>query len=259
MLNALEHFFRDAPFFVFLFALGIPALIAAGSLFAAFTAWRHARAIAAATPVRAAMASPGYHLVEGRLDEKAAIRAPLTGRACAWWTLKVEESVRTVDTDRKAERSWRLVREDTSRKPLILADGETRIGIDPEGARVHPSAWSEWYGPAAKPADRDPELHPGDTVPGGSGRFESMADPQRRFRYQERYVFAGEPLFALGDVSSGPGGLSIGKPAGRKPFILSVRSPSDIAAENSLGVQGGLIVAVVFAGIALAVLKMRYG
>ncbi|MFZ1681491.1 MAG: hypothetical protein WAT70_10765 [Rhizobiaceae bacterium] len=259
MLNALEQFLREAPLFVFLFAFGIPALIAGGSLFAAFWAWRNARAIASTPAVRAAAAEPGYRLVEGRLDDKTSTRAPLTGRPCVWWTMKIEESVRSIDSDRRSDRRWNLVRESSSRKPLVLADGATRITVDPQGAIVYPSAWSEWYGANETPADRDPALNPGTDTPGGGGRIEVMSDPERRFRYQERYVFAAEPMFALGDVRAGPRGLAIGKPAGRKPFILSVRSPSDISAENGLAVQGGLIVAIVFAGIALAVLKLRYG
>lgn len=260
-MNALAEFLRDAPFFVFAFAFAIPALIAGGALYAAFWSWRNARALAAAEPVMVADLSEGRRLAQGHVDANEAASAPLTGRRCAWWELKVEESVRSERRDSSGhyDHHWRTLREERSKRPLKIVDGQASCLVDSAGAIVYPTAWSEWYGADREPRPSEPELHPGTETPGGSGRIEIHGAPDQRYRYLERYIWAGDPLFALGDVRRAKSGFRLSKPAGNAPFIVSTRSPDDIREQSGLAVQGGLIVGVIFAGLAAAAAMLKFG
>lgn len=261
MLDALRDVLRDAPIFVFAFAFAIPALIAGGALYAAFWSWRNARALARAKPVMVADLTEGLRLAQGHVDANDTVSAPLTGRRCAWWELKVEESVRSQRRDSSGhhDHHWNVVREERSKKPLKIVDGKAACLVETAGAIVYPTAWSEWYGAARDPKPSEPELRPGSETPGGSGRIEIHGAADRRFRYLERYIFCGDPVFALGDVRRAKNGFRLSKPAGNAPFIVSTRSPDDIRSQSSLAVQGGLIAGVVFAGIAAAVGMLKFG
>lgn len=259
-MSILLDAIRNGPFFVFAFAFGLPTLIAGGGLFAAFWSWRNARAIAGTTPVMVAELSEGYRLAQGHVDASDTVVAPLTGRRCAWYEVKVEESVRSATRDASGHHNhhWRTVREERSKRPLKIVDGSAVCLAETVGAVVHPTEWSEWHGAEAQPKPSEPELRPGTETPGGSGRIELHGSPDRRYRYLERYIRPDDPVFALGDARRAKSGFRLAKPSGNRPFIVSTRSPDDMRAESDLAAQGGLIVGVVFAGIALAVLNLKF-
>lgn len=260
-MSILLDAIRNGPFFVFAFAFAIPALIAGGALYAAFWSWRNARALSATTPTSVANLAEGRRLVEGRIDPGETVAAPLTGRRCAWWEVKIEESVRSERRDSSGhhEHHWRIVREERSRKPLKLVDGAASCLVETKDAIAYPTAWSEWHGGEREPRPSDPEIRPGTETPGGLVRIEIHGAADRRFRYLERYIWAGDPLFALGDARRVKTGFRLTKPAGNAPFIVSARSPDDIRAQSGLAAQGGLIVAVAFAGLAAAVAMVKFG
>jgi hypothetical protein len=113
------------------------------------------------------------------------------------------------------------------------------------------------------PIERNPDLHSGETVPGESGRIEVMGGPARRFRYTEKYVFPGQPVFAFGLVETrkrdGKLVPRMRKPGTKSAYIISTRSPETITTESNLALQGGLVMAVIMGFLAFAVAKIRYG
>ncbi|MCX7888599.1 MAG: E3 ubiquitin ligase family protein [Rhodobacteraceae bacterium] len=182
----------------------------------------------------------------------------MTGRPCVWAEAVVERAVRRGDRE---ERTWHWdrVSETVVGETFDIGWNGATATVNSGGATVHHAAWSEWYGPAARPDERDPPLRPG-TEPIGVGRVEQMGDPAARYRYRERHVMAGQPVFVLGEVTRGPGPgrWVIGAAAGR-PFLISTRSPDAIGTESRLAAKAGLWMAAVFAALALGVLWLRFG
>jgi hypothetical protein len=268
MTDSVQDFFREAPVWVFLFAFGIPALLACIGLIAAGWSWRNARALQSlpATPV--SQLSQGYVLVQGHVAPDAKVTAPLTGRICAWYEVKVEEAVKSVSNptatgDRRVDYSWTSVRHDSSHKPLRVFDRDAQCVVHPDDATVYATDWSEWYGATKKPEDRDPVKAAGHLTPGGGGRFETHGSGSNKFRYLERYIYAGDPIFVMGMASreqskGDSSSLIITAPADRRPFIISTRSPDAILSENRLAIQGGVIMAVVMGAISVFIWTLRF-
>lgn len=263
-MGGLENLIRNAPFSVFLFMFGIPLLLAGIGLVAGLLGRRNANALAGSKPISVSKVTDGVQLVEGMTSQDNAMSAPLTGRSCVWFDIKVEENVYTAKTDQNdSDHRWAVVRAQTSTQPIEIVEGGARILADPTGATVYYGGWSEWYGPFPDPEERNPELYSGETVPGGSGRIEVMGDPARRFRYTEKYVFPDQPVFAFGLVETRKRGGKLlprmRKPGTKSAYIISTRSPETIAAESNLAVQGGLVMAVIMGFLAFAVVKIRFG
>ncbi len=264
MLQSVASFLQGAPFGVFAFAFGIPALLAGAMAAAALWSRRNARALSSLSETTLDRLAPGPALATGKVVEETTLRAPLSGRICAWVEALVEESVvsnSVTGSDTEKRRSWQQVGKTTSDRPIRFAWEGREARVRPDGATVIHSGWSEWYGPSRTPEDRNPTLHTGDVPIGGAGRFEVMSDPKRRFRYRERYIFPADPLFVLGEARSGKAGSSAYDISAAKdfPFLISTRSPAAIRAESALAVKGGMLMAMVFAGIAAAVLWVRFG
>jgi hypothetical protein len=111
------------------------------------------------------------------------LRAPLTGSACVWWEYRIERL-----DEGKGSRSgrWRSVSRATSAAPFRLRDRTGECLIEPDGATVHTSARRTWQGHSPWPK-RPPS--PAAFVLGGRARY----------RYTERWLPAGFPLYAMGD------------------------------------------------------------
>jgi hypothetical protein len=125
-------------------------------------------------------ASQGYIEVEGtgrRLDGDP-ITAPLTGTACTWWSFSIEvrESHRTGKT---RHTRWRTINSGTSDALFELEDSYASCIVDPEGAEVFPSVVKAWRGGSAWPSKRQVGI-------------------LGRYRYTERRMHAGDPLFVIG-------------------------------------------------------------
>ncbi len=94
-----------------------------------------------------------------------------------------------------------------------------------------------------------------------------------RYRYVERYIMAGDPLFAMGEAEprrrrgrggqgeagGAPAQFRIRTPETRQPFVISAQDPSEVHAENRLAATGGIILAVLGAVGAFVLWKLRYG
>jgi len=257
-MQGAADFLREAPFIVFAFAFGLPALLAAAMGWAALWSRRNARALAAMAETTVDRLAAGPCLASGRTPATSGLKAPLTGRPCIWAEAVVDRVVERRDSDGKDRRlEWQRVREEVTERPVRIEWNGAAATADPEGATVFHSGWSEWYGPDETPGTPDPEIRPGTESFAGGGRFEVLSDPARRFRFRERYILPGDPVFVLGEARPGKGGFTIGPAAGR-PYLISTRSPDAIGSESRQALTGGLIMAAIFAAVAIAVAWLRF-
>ncbi|PTU32665.1 GIDE domain-containing protein [Stenotrophobium rhamnosiphilum] len=125
-------------------------------------------------------AAQGYVELNGhaRLLPGPPIVSPLSDTPCAWWSFRVQER------DRNGKNNhWRTVEEETSGELFLLADPTGECIVDPDDASVTPSLSRSWSGPVRRP-HRPPD---------GSGWL-SFGD----FRYTEKLILIGAPLYATG-------------------------------------------------------------
>ncbi len=116
--------------------------------------------------------------------EGTPLSAPLTGSACTWWDYKIEKSEQTRSSQGQDSTSWSTVEKDTSVGFFHLKDETGEILVNPMGADVTPSLRRVWYGNARRPNG------------GGSSGFGGSL--RGRYRYTERIMRPGEPIYALG-------------------------------------------------------------
>ena len=112
------------------------------------------------------------------------LSAPLTGDACTWWDYKIEKQKRTRSSKGHSSTTWVTVEKDTSVGFFNLKDDTGEILVNPMGADVTTSLRRVWYGNARRPSG------------GGSSGFGGGLS--RRYRYTERIMRPGEPIYALG-------------------------------------------------------------
>lgn len=164
-------------------ALGLAGL--AGVLMFRFV--RRARLIEDTPTSKIRSAHQGYVELIGTGNNLAgqSLAAPLTLTPCIWYDYRIERRVQGGKS-----RRWQTVKSETSSQPLLLEDGTGQCVINPAGAEVIPSVSRTWHGNAAWPA--------GKAAPGDGGLLR-MLTGQGRYRYTERRIHPGEPLYALGD------------------------------------------------------------
>jgi len=177
------------------------AAAAAYSFWYAFKAWAKNRVIEDTPTSRVRSAAQGYVEISGLslLPPDSHIKAPLTGKPCAWWRYKIEER-----RSAGRSRSWFTIQSDTSAESFLLDDGTGQCLIDPRGAEVFPGASDVWYGPSEWPEVR---------IPDGTGIFGRLADSfmTDKYRYTEHRLQAHEHVYAIGAFRS-LGGASVDDP-----------------------------------------------
>lgn len=158
---------------------GISLAAAAGGFIAAFRNLARARMLEDIPTAQVRSAVQGYVELQGRnrLLDGPPIIAPLTGTACTWWAYRIEER----SGDRR--NPWRRIAEATSEELFGLEDETGICIVDPDGAEVYPMIRRRWYGATARPVSKP---RPGRRFAGG------------RYRYTERRMHAGDPLYAIG-------------------------------------------------------------
>ncbi|MEE9552433.1 MAG: GIDE domain-containing protein [Gammaproteobacteria bacterium] len=118
----------------------------------------------------------------GELIDNQPITAPLTNTICTWYRYEIEEQRGSGKNSR-----WVTIEEETSDELFLLIDDTAQAVIDPEGANVTPTITYTWYGsskfPSKGPAKRN------------SGFFSFGFG---RYRYTEKRMHPGDPLYALG-------------------------------------------------------------
>lgn len=121
---------------------GIAGILSGLYLF--FRRWQQQRLVEDTPQVRVRSAPQGYVKLCGRARSANGklLRAPLTGRACVWWTYRVQQR----DNNRLRAISWGHSDSGTSDQPFLLIDQGDQCLIDPDGAEVEPSDRKVWYG-----------------------------------------------------------------------------------------------------------------
>jgi len=269
------------PFGLFAFFMLFPILMIGLGLGTAVWSKMVARTMTRLRPVEVSDLSPGYGVVWGHVAE-GTLRAPLSGRRCAWFEAWVEE-LRPSETLRRqpGERppDWERVFFASSDQPIRVTDGRATCLVAPEGARVYETAWSAWEGGSERPERGGPEpaLNPGTYTPPtlrvASTETSVFGSSPVRYRYVDRFIMGGDPIFAMGEVEprrrrggggaegsgSAPARFRIRKPDTRQPFIISSQDPAEVHAENPLAATGGIILAAMGAVGAFVLWKLRYG
>lgn len=168
----------------FAFALGGAVLVAVGGLYFGFRALHHARLMQDLPTARIASAAQGYVELKGHAGwlPGPPIVSPLTGARCVWWDYRVEQRQRRVVNGRSRS-EWRTIARATSDELFLLTDPSGDCVVDPHGATVHPSLRRRWQGHGRRP-DQVPERSPWISFGG--------------YRYTERLVRLGDPLYAVG-------------------------------------------------------------
>ena len=286
-------FIQDLPLTPFLVIVGVFAGMAALLAFAALHSRKIAAAIKATPTSNVNFATDGYVEFEGNAQpvDGATLTAPLTGAACLWYHAKIEEWKRKTT---KTGADWHTVRIRTSSEPFIFRDSSGECVVFPDGADVMCTDRSVWFGPTPIPEDKNPPRKPPFESPEGTVKV--YGTPDRKYRYTEERIYAGDPLYALGQFSTGaPDGEDddepdraesaddgagpswdspsrfadfrrralaktkrrLSQPMG-KPYVLSTTPQAKLLEVHSKGSRGALLVAVVPLAIAIALLWLRF-
>jgi hypothetical protein len=287
----IVDFVAGASLPVFLLMAGVPAAMVGIGTFSSLRTRRQMQAIQSTAAISPAAARPGLFRVDGVATPLAGtpLKAPLTRSPCVWYRIRVEEWKRSSSED---SGSWRTLRAEESETPLLLRFDDAEIAVDPYGADVTPTDKSLWYGPREEPNDRNPpRFKPWENPKGEGLQIEVSGTGDRRYRFAEERIYAGDPLFVLGEIverragadeeddedddwidesddatgGEAPTAAAIATAAdvtsrfllkrpgdGKTPFLMSTTEPSKHLALQRGGVVGAGFIAVL--GLALLVL-----
>jgi hypothetical protein len=188
---------------------GLVLLVASGF---AFRAFGNARLLSEASPTPLASLTEGLHEVAGRMQATGELTAPLTGRACIWYRLLLEQRRRN---------RWESVLDQREALPTELADDGGVAGISIATADVVVSSADRVRtGIFAVPsADLDALLsRVSATTQAPSGPF---------LRWREEILLDGDRIFAIGQAErEGDGWSMAGGPGGA--LLLSDREEADV-------------------------------
>jgi hypothetical protein len=174
-------------------------------------------------------AEDGYRELDGTIEavEKRTLTAPLTGWQVCWYHAKIEKCTWST---RVGESTWRSVRNVTSGAPFLLRDATGVCIVRPDGAEVTPTDKSIWYGSGPEPGDRNPpRLAP---TQSSTPMIEIGGGASHEYRYTEERIYAGDPLFVLGQFSTGR------SPAAMDDISESDDEDSEDEAEGNGGERG---------------------
>jgi hypothetical protein len=123
------------------FALTASLAGLAYGLYCFFHRWRQQRMVQDTPHARVRSAAQGYVKLGGRASTRSGkpLRAPLSGRACVWWTYSVRPRGRGAS-------SWPDGDRGTSDEPFLLTDEGQHCLVDPQGADVEASQRRVWCG-----------------------------------------------------------------------------------------------------------------
>lgn len=161
------------------------ALGAATGLFLGFRSLARKRLAEDTPTTRLRSAAQGYVELSGvaRLFDGEGIHSPLTGRECCWYEFEVEHR----EQERHGRARWRTVSGGRSTGFFMLDDGTGSCAVDPEHAEVTPSVSRVWYGRSPIPPRFKTRPH-----------WLSRLTATGSYRYTEKLIEIGQPLYALG-------------------------------------------------------------
>lgn len=176
------------------------SILGAGGVFAfvgAFIFLQRARLMENTPTARIRSAAQGYVELEGQaqLMDGDPIVAPLTKARCCWWRFRIEHRER--NRDGKGWH-WDTVEQDASDELFHLVDDTGACVVDPQGAKVVPSARQVWYGSSLRPSV-GPRI--------GSGWLRAVSSS---YRYTEERLEISTPLYAIGYFRTQTGADGIG-------------------------------------------------
>lgn len=182
----------DGEFWIF---TGLLAVAAVAAFAFSFHFLRRARLLEDVPTSRVRSAAQGYCELDGiaRLLKGPAINGPLTGLPCVWWEYHIEEKV-TTGTGKNRSTHWRTLARMASECLFALDDDTGICVIDPDGASVITVDRDRWHGAQSRWVGPPPAA--------GWRRWFGG-----RYRFTERRLAIGRPLFALGwfRTEGGPG------------------------------------------------------
>jgi len=163
--------------------LAIAGLLTLWFFYRGFSRLRLARLIEDTPTSRIRSAHQGYVELEGEAVALPgeAVYAPLSGRQCVWYDFRIDHLETRWHRGRRRP-AWVSLEKGGSDAIFALEDGTGRCVIDPEGADIQPAHVITWQGH---------ERFPYNTPPGHS-------DFTGPYRYMERLIEPGDPLYALG-------------------------------------------------------------
>lgn len=175
--------------------LAFIAVLGAVGLLVGFTSLRRYRLIEDVPTARVRSAPQGYVELIGTAAALPGepIIAPLTQTQCCWYSYRIE---------RRAEKGWRTLRHGTSDGLFLLRDETGDCVIDPEGAEVDSTHDQTWYG--GESSLGMPGMHRLEREFGLGLRVASRvlshsgALVGEGYRYHERIILEGDPLYAIG-------------------------------------------------------------
>ena len=204
--------FRDVPVVVFFFALGLVLLLAVLGLGMAFWSGRITGALRGRKPVAVNALAPGYQLIDGQASGPL-LTAPLTGRPCVWWNVRVWErgiqhkhDTRPVGA-RDGRADWVEQRHEQSSRALQCTQGLVTCAVQPAGITLAvPTELADWQGMHNPPESRHPPAQPGTAFASNPSQDPGYAMAGgtlvqgARFRYREEIIVPNAPLYVLGRV-----------------------------------------------------------
>lgn len=177
MLALIDYHHRDVR------PLAILAVLAVLGVVRWFKSLKRARLIEDTPTSRARSAAQGLVELEGvqYSPPDQSLTTPFTGSWCTWWNYKVEKRRSWPMNDH-----WKTIEEQTSQAPIILRDPTGEVRIHPEGAEVRPSQTHHWYS----------------NQPPGTERIRMSLAGTGRYRYTEKCMCPGDPLYVLGQLTT---------------------------------------------------------
>jgi hypothetical protein len=287
----LHQILQEAPTGVFLAAEGLAGAIAGVGLFVALRSLWQMRALRSVATVSAGSIAPGYVRVEGSAESPASgtLTAPLTGAACCWYRMRVEDSAGRGSGSRGGS-GWYPVRSEESDSRFLVRDDGGTVMVDPSGADVTPTDKSLWYGAGPEPEDRNPQrLAPGENPKGKLVQIEWSDSGSHRYRYSEERIYPGDRIYVQGecaedevdeddeeeeqreaaggdaavqearrDVSTGVA-RCIRKPSQRTlPYLIATTSPEKMTEIYRWGIAGSSMIALFGLALALGIAWLRF-
>jgi len=166
---------------------GVAAVFAALGLYGFLSRIRRDRAVADTPLVRVRSAAQGYVKLTGRAQPASGTptAAPLSGRPCVWWEIRVDEQG---GTDEKGHRNWVELEHRISIDPFLLVDEGAECLVGPVQAEVTSTSYDIWYGNSRRPSGPPPPAN----MPVHVGQYQ----------YQEQIIATDAELCVVGEFRS---------------------------------------------------------
>jgi len=170
----------------FLLLCLILAAVALFSIWQSYKHWQQRAQLRNLPRSKVRSAAQGYVELEGvasAYQNGDALASPLSGRSCLWYHTRIEQRDHAHDRGSDHAR-WQLLEEQISDALFCLQDETGECVIDPGHADVQTRIDQRWSGSHA--AASQPQSSKGVALNKGN------------FRYTERLIVEGDPLFAIG-------------------------------------------------------------